>query len=60
MNDGRAEKQKPFYGVSYLLSSRIVRVVGDYVCIKVRFSFIHESIIEMSLFGISRPVKLCG
>ena len=36
--------------------ARIVRVVGDHVPIKVRFSIIHESIEEMALFSISRPV----
>jgi len=36
--------------------TRMVRVVGDHVPIKVRFSFIHESITEMALFSISRPV----
>ena len=38
--------------------TRIVRVVGDYVRIQVRFSFIHESIAEMALFSL--PVKLCA
>jgi len=36
---------------------RIVGVVGDYVPIKVRFSFIHESITEMVLFS---TVRLCA
>ena len=48
--------ESPIYTVPEL--TRIVRVVGDHVPIKVRFSFIHESIAEMALFSISRPVKL--
>jgi len=58
-----AEKQKPFCGDSYFTVpelTRIVRVVGDHVPIKVRFSFIHDSIAEMALFSISRLVKLCA
>ena len=34
--------------------TRVVRVIGD--PIKVRFSFIHQSIEDMSLFSTSRPV----
>ena len=37
--------------------TRIVRVVGDDVPVKVKFSFIDESIADISLFSISRPVK---
>jgi len=37
--------------------TRIIRVVGDHVPIKVRFSFIHDSIADMALFSIFRPVK---
>ena len=48
----------PIYTVPEL--KRILRVVGDHVPVKVRFSFIHESIAEMALFSISRPVKLCA
>jgi len=33
--------------------TRIVRIVGDHVPIKVRVSFSHESIAEMALFSIS-------
>jgi len=51
----QAEKRKPFYGESYLYSSRVDE---DYVPVKVRFSFSHESIAEMALFRISRTVKL--
>ena len=32
---------------------------GVHVLIKVRFIFIRESIAEIVLFNISRPVKLC-
>ena len=40
---------------------KIVRVVADLVSIKVTFSFIRESIRELSLYSIiSRPVKLCA
>jgi len=46
----------PIYIVPEL--TRIVRVVGEHVPIKVRFGFIHESITEMALFSISIPVKL--
>jgi len=48
----------PIYEVPKL--TRIVRVVEDYVPIKVRFSFIHESIAEMAVFSISGPVTLCA
>ena len=37
---------------------KMVRAIGDHVSIKVRFSFIHESIAEMALFSLSRPVTL--
>jgi len=50
--------KSPIYTVPEL--TRIVRVIGDHVPIKVRFSFIHESIAEMGLFSISRPVKVCA
>jgi len=46
--------ESPIYAVPGLM--RIVRVVGDLVPIKVRFGCIHESIAEMALFSISRPV----
>jgi len=42
--------ESPIYTVPGL--TRIVRVVP----IKIRFSFIHESMAEMVLFSISRPV----
>ena len=42
--------ENPIYTVPELM--RIVRVVGDDVPIKVRFSIIHESITEMALFTI--------
>jgi len=54
LNHEWAEKQKPFYGETYLYSFRIINIVH----IKVRFSFIHESIAEMAPFSISGPVKL--
>jgi len=44
----------------FLDLTRIVRVVRDHISIKVRFSFSHETIAEMALFSISRPVKLSG
>jgi len=43
--------ESPIYIVPEL--TRIVRVVGNHVSIKVGFSFIHESIAEMALFSIS-------
>ena len=49
--------ESPIYAVPEL--TRIVRVVGDPIPIKVRFSFIHESNAELALFSIFRPVKLC-
>ena len=39
---------------------RNVSIIGDHVPIKVRFSFIHESIADMALFSISRHIKLCA
>jgi len=54
----RLSVESPIYTVPDIM--RIVRVVGDHVPIKVRFSFIHESIAEMALFSISRPVKVCA
>ena len=48
----------PVYTVPEL--TRIVRVVGHRVPIKVRFCFIHWSIKEMALFSMSRPVKFCA
>ena len=62
LNHERSEKQNssiesPIYTVPELM--RIVRVVGDHVPLKVRFSFIYESIAEMALFSTSRPVNLC-
>jgi len=39
---------------------RIVRVVGDLVPIKVRFTFNHETIAEMAQFSKSKSVKLCA
>ena len=50
--------ESPIYTVPKL--TRIVRVVGDHVPIKVRFSFIHESFAEMAVFSISRAIKLCA
>jgi len=50
--------ENPIYTVPEL--TRIVRGVGDHDPIKVRFSFIRESIPEMALFSMSRPVKLCA
>ena len=50
--------ESPIYAVLEL--TRIGRVDGDHIPIKVRFSFIHESIAEMALFIISIPVKLCA
>jgi len=50
--------ESPIYTVPEL--TRIVEVIGDHVSIKVRFSFIHESIAEMAPFNISRPVTLCA
>jgi len=47
----------PIYTVAEL--KRVVRVVGDHVPMKVGLSLFHEPIIEMALFSISRPVKLC-
>jgi hypothetical protein len=48
--------ESPIYTVPELMS--IIRdiVIADLVPIKVRFSFIHESIAEMALFS----VKLCA
>ena len=48
--------ENPIYTLLDL--KRILRVVGDQVPIKVRFSFIHESIAEMALFSLFRPVKV--
>ena len=48
--------ESPIYTVPELTT--IVRVVRDHVPIKVKFSFIYESIAEMALFSISRPVRL--
>ena len=39
--------------------TRIVRIIEDYIPVKVRFSFTHDSMAEMALFGIARPVTLC-
>ena len=50
--------ESPIYTVPEL--TRIVRVVGDHVPLKARFSFIHESIAEMALFSISKPLNLCA
>ena len=50
--------ESPIYTVPEL--TRIIRVVGEPVPIKVRFTFIHESIAEKALFSISRPVKVCA
>jgi hypothetical protein len=48
LNHKRAEKQKPIYIVPEL--TRIVRIVENHVPVKVRFSFIHESIAEIACF----------
>ena len=56
--NGTFSMEIPVYTVPEFMN--IVRVVGDHVSIKVRFRFIHESIAEMALFSISRPVKLCA
>jgi len=64
VDHNRAEKNRslsmenPMYTVSGL--SRIVRVVGDLVPIKVRFIFSHDFIAEMALFSIPISVKLCA
>jgi len=50
--------ESPIYTVPEL--TRIVRVVEDHFPIKVRFSFIRESIAEMVLFSISRHAMLCA
>ena len=48
--------ESPIYTLLDL--KRILRVIGDQVPIQVRFSCIHESIAEIALFSLSRPVKL--
>ena len=48
--------ESPIYAVPEL--TRIVRVVGDHVSIKVRFNFIHESIAEMALLSCARDFLL--
>jgi len=48
----------PSYTVPEL--TRIYRVVGDNVHLKVRFNFICESILEKALLNIYRPDKLCA
>ena len=50
--------ESPIYAVPQL--TRIVRVVGDHVPIKVRFSFNHESIAKMTIVSISRSSILCA
>ena len=50
--------ESPSYTVPEL--TRIVRDVGDYVHIKIRFNCYREYIPEMAVFSISRPVKLCA
>jgi len=48
--------ESPIYRVPEL--TKMIRIVGDHVKIKFRFSFVHESIAEMALFSRSRPIKL--
>ena len=52
------ETEVLLWNVIFIVSelTRIVRVVGDYASMKVRFSFIHEPIAEMERFSISTPV----
>ena len=55
MNHERTEKQKPVPKLTM-----IVRVFGNHVPVKVRFSLSHESVAELALFCTCRPVVLCA